>query len=119
MSQRTKHDLWLGRKRRVRKKVRGRKSRPRLTVYRSGKHIYAQIIDDRQGVTLAAASSRDKDFSDSKGSTKGGAGAVGMLLGDRAKAKGIERVVFDRNGYPYHGRVKALADAVRETGVSF
>ena len=119
MSQRTKHDHWLSRKRRVRKKVRGEQSRPRLTVYRSGKHIYAQIIDDRQGVTLAAASSRDNDFSDAKGSTKGGAGVVGKLLGDRAKAKGIEQVVFDRNGYLYHGRVKALADAVRETGVSF
>ena len=119
MSQRTKHDLWLGRKRRVRKKVRGRESRPRLTVYRSGKHIYAQIIDDGQGVTLAAASSRDKDFSETSGNTKGGAGAVGKLLGDRAKAKGIEQVVFDRNGYLYHGRVKALAEAVRETGVSF
>ncbi|MFC1491788.1 50S ribosomal protein L18 [Nitrospinota bacterium] len=123
MSQTTKHGAWLGRKQRVRKKVRGGQAQPRLTVYRSGKHIYAQIIDDSEGVTLAAASSREKDFQAAsgqvKGSTKDGAGIVGKMLGGRAKAKGVERVVFDRNGYLFHGRVKALADAVRETGVKF
>ncbi len=107
----------------MRKKARGNQEKPRLTVYRSGKHIYAQIIDDAAGTTVAAASSREKDFlssaGDSKGSNKGGADKVGTLLGERAKAKGVERVVFDRNGFLYHGRVKALADAVREAGVKF
>ena len=123
MARKSKHESWLGRKRRVRKKARGNQEKPRLTVYRSGKHIYAQIIDDAAGTTVAAASSREKVFlssaGDSKGSNKDGAGKVGMLLGERAKAKGVERVVFDRNGFLYHGRVKALADAVREAGVKF
>ena len=97
-----------------------------MTVFRSGAHIYAQMIDDVTGETLAAASSREKDFaSEAKGaenaggSNVAGAAIVGKLLADRAKAKGVEKVVFDRNGYLYHGRVKALADSVRETGVSF
>ncbi len=123
MSKKTKRESWLGRKRRVRKKIRGEKEKPRLTVYRSGKHIYAQIIDDIEGATVAAASSQEKEFQSSagkvRGSTKDGAGVVGKMLGDRAKAKGVGRVVFARNGYLYHGRVKALADAVREAGVKF
>ncbi len=94
-----------------------------MSVFRSSKHIYAQIINDIDGATLAAASSQDKEFATSsdksKGGTMDGAVIVGKLLGDRAKAKGVEQVVFDRNGYLYHGRVKALADAVRETGVKF
>jgi len=120
---RTKRESWLGRKTRVRKKLKGVQERPRLSVFRSSKHIYAQIINDIDGATLAAASSQDKEFATSsdksKGGTMDGAVIVGKLLGDRAKAKGVEQVVFDRNGYLYHGRVKALADAVRETGVKF
>ncbi|MAE06517.1 MAG: 50S ribosomal protein L18 [Nitrospinae bacterium] len=123
VAKKTKRESWLGRKNRVRKKARGDQEKPRLAVYRSGKHIYAQIIDDIAGTTVTAASSREKEFlssaGDSKGSDKDGAGKVGTLLGERAKAKGVERVVFDRNGFLYHGRVKALADAVREEGVKF
>ena len=123
MPKRTKRESWLGRKTRVRKKLKGVQERPRLSVFRSSKHIYAQIINDIDGATLAAASSQDKEFATSsdksKGGTMDGSVIVGKLLGDRAKAKGVEQVVFDRNGYLYHGRVKALADAVRETGVKF
>lgn len=117
---------WQARKARVRKRVSGTADRPRITVFRSGKHIYAQLIDDRTGRTIAAASSRDKEFAAQAGSAekahagnRAGAAVVGKLLGDRAKAQGIVQVVFDRNGYLYHGRVKALADGVRETGVKF
>lgn len=123
MPKRSKKESWLGRKRRVRKKLKGVQERPRLSVFRSSKHIYAQIINDIDGATMAAASSQDKEFASSsnksKGGTMDGAVMVGKLLGDRAKAKGVEQVVFDRNGYLYHGRVKALADAVREAGVKF
>lgn len=123
MPKRTKKESWLGRKRRVRKKLRGVQERPRLSVFRSSKHIYAQIINDIDGATMAAASSQEKEFTSSsdksKGGTIDGAVLVGTLLGNRAKAKGVEQVVFDRNGYLYHGRVKALADAVREVGVKF
>jgi large subunit ribosomal protein L18 len=118
--------LWLGRKKRVRKKISGSAALPRLSVFRSGKHIYAQLIDDLVGGTLVAASSREKDFAKKakgrkkvKGSNVEGAAAVGKLLGDRAKSKGVEKAVFDRNGFLFHGRVKALADAVRESGVKF
>jgi large subunit ribosomal protein L18 len=95
--------------------------KPRLSVFRSSKQIYAQVIDDRQGRTLAAASSLDKEL---KGKLKGGADTeaaaeVGKLLAERAKKAGIGDVVFDRGGYRYHGRVKALADAARESGMSF
>ncbi|MDA1001472.1 MAG: 50S ribosomal protein L18 [bacterium] len=126
MSQNSKREAWLSRKKRVRRKIRGTSDRPRLAVYRSGKHIYAQLIDDIQGLTLAAASSCEKDFaaqSKSGESTRGsniqGASLVGKLLGERAKTRGVEQAVFDRNGFLYHGRVRALADAVRETGVKF
>lgn len=126
MSRNSNHEAWLKRKWRVRKKIKGTPERPRLTVYRSGRHIYAQIIDDLSGKTLAQASSMEKDFQEkakgaekSGGNTQGGAGLVGKVLGGRAKAGGIEQVVFDRNGYIFHGRVKALADGVRETGVKF
>lgn len=119
-------DARAKRKFRVRKKIKGTPERPRLSVYRSGRHMYAQIIDDENGKTLAQASSAEKAFQEkakgaekSGGSTLGGAGIVGKVLGDRAKAGGIEQVVFDRNGYIFHGRVKALADGVRETGVKF
>jgi large subunit ribosomal protein L18 len=102
----------------LRKKSRGR---PRLSVFRSSKHIYAQVIDDANGQTLAAASSLDKDL---KGKLKTGADVsaateVGKLVAERAKAKGVGQVVFDRGGYLYHGRVKALADAAREGGLDF
>ena len=95
--------------------------RPRLSVFRSSKHIYVQLIDDRQGATLAAASSLDKDL---KGKIKTGADVsaaaeVGKLIAERAKTAGVSEVVFDRGGYLYHGRVKALADAAREGGLSF
>ena len=124
MSKKTKRKVWIGRKYRIRKKMKGNPDKPRLTVFRSGNHIYAQIIDDVLGKTLVAASSKDKEFcsasaKSARGSNKDGAMFVGKLLGNRAKDRGVERVVFDRNGYRYHGRVKALADAVREMGVKF
>lgn len=106
---------------RVRRKIGGTSERPRLSVYRSLNHVYAQVIDDNQGITLAAASSlesavRDQNNGKSKVEV---AGAVGELIGERAKEKGISRVVFDRGGYRYHGRVKALADAARKGGLVF
>lgn len=95
--------------------------RPRLSVFRSGKHIYAQVIDDRQGLTLAAASSLDKDVKGKlkTGADKGAASEVGKLIAARAIAAGVKEVVFDRGGYTYHGRVEALANAAREGGLSF
>ncbi|MEM1409150.1 MAG: 50S ribosomal protein L18 [Pseudomonadota bacterium] len=94
--------------------------RPRLSVYRSGKNITAQVIDDQSGLTVAAASSLEKDLrSDLKGSTKEAASKVGALVAERAKKAGVEHVVFDRGGYLFHGRVKALADAAREGGLNF
>lgn len=95
--------------------------RARLSVFRSSKHIYAQVIDDVQGVTLAAASTLDKDLRESlkTGADKAAAEAVGKLVAERAVAAGVKEVVFDRGGYIYHGRVKALADAAREGGLSF
>jgi large subunit ribosomal protein L18 len=100
---------------RVREKVRGSSARPRLAVYRSLTHIYAQLIDDTAGKTLVAASSLDARDSKEKKSER--AKAVGAALGERAKRAGIEEVVFDRGGYRYHGRVKALAEGVRAAGV--
>jgi large subunit ribosomal protein L18 len=109
------------RKKRVRKRVTGTAECPRLTVSRSLKHIYAQIIDDDAGVTLCEASSRGKDLRGSIGYGGNAAAAkeVGRALAERAKTKGIERVRFDRNGYKYHGRVKSLAEAAREGGLKF
>ena len=104
--------------RRIRRKLRGTAERPRLAVFRSVAHIYAQVIDDAGGKTLASASSVDKG-----GKIKGGnvaaAKAIGKLVAERAKEKGITKVVFDRGGYQYHGRVKALADAARAAGLEF
>lgn len=96
-------------------------NRPRLSVYRSSKHIYAQLIDDANGVTLAAASSIDRELKTSlpKGTDKAAAAVVGKLIAERAVKAGISEVVFDRGAYKYHGRVKALADAAREGGLSF
>ena len=95
--------------------------RPRLSVFRSAKNIYAQVIDDAKGVTLAHASSLDKDLKEQikKGSDLDAAKAVGKLIAERAIARGVKEVVFDRGGYLYHGRVKALADAAREGGLAF
>jgi large subunit ribosomal protein L18 len=93
--------------------------RPRLSVFRSSKQIYAQIIDDARGVTLAAASSLEGDDKKVKGSDKDAAARVGALVAQRAIEKGVKGVVFDRGGYIYHGRVKALADAAREAGLNF
>lgn len=107
---------------RIRNRIRKNSSgRPRLTVFRSNKHIYAQIIDDVAGVTLVAANSLEKDLSGpgGYGGNKDNAVAVGKLIGERAKEKGITEVVFDRGGYAFHGRVAALADAAREAGLTF
>jgi len=106
------------RHRRVRGKIAGTPERPRLNVFRSEKHIYAQIIDDSKGVTLCSASSLEKDFKGS-GSNKEGASKVGKEVAKRAVKSGIENVVFDRGGYIYHGRVKELAEAAREGGLKF
>ncbi len=105
----------------IRNKIEGSADRPRLSVYRSAKHIYAQLIDDITGVTLAAASTRDKTARDDvKGLKKAEqAEKVGLKLAEAAKAKGIESVVFDRNGWPYHGRIAALAKGAREAGLKF
>ena len=103
---------------RVRAKISGTSERPRLAVYRSNAHIYAQIIDDVKGITLCAASSTEKGFK-GIGSNKEAAKKVGQMIAERAKAKGIDAVVFDRGGYIYHGRVQALADAARENGLKF
>jgi large subunit ribosomal protein L18 len=107
---------------RVRKKIEGTSARPRLNIFRSSKHMYAQIIDDVQGVTIAAASTVDKDLGDgviSNGGNVESARKVGELIAKRAKEKGVDQVVFDRGGYLYHGRVQALADAAREAGLDF
>ncbi|MBK17363.1 MAG: 50S ribosomal protein L18 [Rhodospirillaceae bacterium] len=110
------------RKQRIRSRIRKTSgSRPRLSVFRSNKNIYAQIIDDLQGVTVVAASSMDKDLRSGlkSGSTKEAAAAVGKLVAERAVEKGLGEVVFDRGSYLFHGRVKALADAAREAGLKF
>jgi large subunit ribosomal protein L18 len=109
---------------RIRKKILGTAERPRLNVYRSVNHIYAQVIDDAQGVTLVSAASveKGKGIKDGRRPTGGNVGSakeVGRLIAERAKQKGISKVVFDRGGYLYHGRVKALADAARQAGLEF
>ena len=104
-------------KRRIRKIISGTAVRPRLSVYRSNKEIYAQLVDDVNGVTIASVSSRDKDI---KASTKSEAAtAVGKSIAEKATKAGVDTVAFDRNGYLYHGRVKVLADAAREAGLKF
>jgi large subunit ribosomal protein L18 len=103
---------------RIRRKVRGTTRHPRLAVYRSLNHIYAQVIDDECGVTLASASTTEKDLRGSTGGNVEAAQRVGREIAQRALAKGISRVVFDRGGYLYHGRVKALTDAAREAGLN-
>lgn len=110
---------WQRRKIRVRKKISGTTERPRLNVFRSNKSIYAQIIDDTTGKTLAAASSLHKEILAAKVKKSDESKLVGALIAKLAKEKGIEKVVFDRSGYIYHGRVKALADGAREAGLQF
>ena len=105
-------------KMRIRKKISGTSNRPRLTVFRSNKEIYAQLIDDEKGVTLVSASTLEKDL-ERKGTKTERAISVGKSVAERAKAIGVEAVVFDRNGYLYHGRVKSLADSARENGLKF
>ncbi len=109
------------RRTRVRAKISGTAERPRLSIFRSSKHIYAQVIDDLAGATLVAASTLDKDLAGQLESTCNteAAKAVGVLVGKKALAKGINKVVFDRGGYNYHGRVAALADGAREAGLEF
>ncbi len=102
----------------IRKKVMGMPDRPRLSIFRSAKHMYGQVIDDLTGRTLVAASSRDKG-ADASGGNVDAASKVGALLASKAKDAGISQVVFDRNGFRYHGRVKAFADAAREGGLKF
>lgn len=117
-----KTKLYERRKNRSRFRVRQNgQDRPRLSVFRSNRHIYAQIIDDRQGVTLAAASSLERELKEALGggSDREAAKTVGRLVAERALSKGVTDVVFDRGGYRYHGRVQALADAAREGGLKF
>ena len=108
-------------RRRIRSRVVGTAERPRLAVFKSLKHLYAQVIDDRLGVTLASASSLDADFRSElkSGGNLVAAKKVGEIVARRAKEKGVRLVVFDRGGYPYHGKVKALADSARENGLEF
>jgi large subunit ribosomal protein L18 len=124
MKIKTKEDRRDRIKHRIRKRVSGTTERPRLTVFRSLAHMYAQVVDDRTGSTIAAASSVEPAIKaslagDARGSNKAGAEAVGRAIAERLKAKGITRVVFDRNGFLYHGRIKAIADAARQAGLEF
>jgi large subunit ribosomal protein L18 len=114
-----KRDARIKRHARVRKHVRGTAERPRLAVYRSNKHISAQVIDDRAGRTLVAASTLEHDLQSGGTSNKDAARRVGQLVAQRARDAGVERVVFDRGGFLYHGRVAAVAEAAREAGLEF
>jgi large subunit ribosomal protein L18 len=116
-----RHKARIRRKKHIRKTIVGTSARPRLCVFRSAKHIYAQVIDDSNGVTLASASSIGKELKANvaSGGNKEGAKVVGAAIAAQATSKGISQVVFDRNGFLYHGRVKALADAAREGGLKF
>ena len=111
--------LFKKRQSRTRYKISSTAIRPRLSVFRSGKHIYAQVIDDRQAVTLASASTAEKESGVAKGYNIEAAGTVGKKIAERSLAAGIRQVVFDRGGYIYHGRIKALAEAAREGGLEF
>jgi large subunit ribosomal protein L18 len=111
----------LKRKKRIRKKLVGTANRPRLCVFRSARHIYAQVIDDSLGQTFAAASSMEKDVRENPESKNklAAANSVGKIIGRRAKEKGFKKVVFDRNGFLYHGRIKAVSEGAREAGLEF
>jgi len=121
MSLKTRRAVRKHIKTRIRKRVSGDAARPRLAVFRSERHIYAQVIDDDAGSTLCAASTLDKDLRGKvkNGSDLGAAEAVGSAVAERAKEKGLKKVVFDRGGFRFHGRVKALADAARKGGLEF
>ncbi len=118
MAQKSRADIRQGVHSRIRKKVRGTAERPRLAVFRSVNHIYAQVIDDVNGKTLATASTTEKAFGGKSGGNIAAAEAVGKSIAERALSAGIQSVVFDRGGYVYHGRVKALIDATREAGLN-
>ena len=118
MANRNRAEVRAAVHRRIRRKVRGTTQRPRLAVYRSVSHIYAQIIDDDKGQTLAAASTSEKDLRGLTGGNVEAAKRVGQAIAERALAAGVDRVVFDRGGYLYHGRVKALTDAARAAGLN-
>jgi len=115
----TKNEARAKRKQSIRKRVTGTGERPRMTVFRSAKHIYVQVVDDLHGQTLAATSTLDKELRGQPGKKSERAKAVGMEVAKRCLSKGVQKVVFDRNGYLFHGRVKALADGARESGLSF
>jgi large subunit ribosomal protein L18 len=124
MKIKTKEDRRTRIKHRIRKRVSGTTERPRLTVFRSLAHMYAQVVDDRTGRTIASASSVEPNVKASfaggaRAGNKAGAEAVGRAIAERLKAQGITRVVFDRNGFLYHGRIKAIADAARQAGLEF
>lgn len=118
MASKSKAEIRRGVHSRIRKKVRGSQERPRLAVFRSLNHIYAQVIDDDSGKTLAAASTTEKDLGVKSGGNIDAAQTVGKAIADRALAAGVSQVVYDRGGYVYHGRVKALLDATREAGLN-
>jgi large subunit ribosomal protein L18 len=113
----TKHEARHRRHRRVRKKVRGTAERPRLSVFRSNRHIYAQVIDDVNGRTVAAASTMEQEFA--SGATVDTAKTIGKLVGERARAAGVSGVVFDRGGFKFHGRVAGVAEGARAAGLEF
>lgn len=121
MAKITKRQLRLKRKFRIRKKLSGTTDRPRLSVFRSAKHIYAQLIDDLTGRTVASVSTLSKEFTDpaAKESKVAAATVVGKMIAERAEAAGVKNVVFDRNGFLYHGRIKAVSDGAREAGLKF
>src|SRR5947208_16664303 len=119
MANKSRQDIRRAVHQRIRGKVTGSGERPRLAIFRSVNHIYAQLIDDVQGVTLAAASTAEKDWRGRTGGNLAAAKEIGKAIAERAKAKGIRRVVFDRGGYIYHGRVRSLAEAAREAGLEF
>ena len=112
-------DLFKKRQSRNRFRLSSHGSRPRLSIFRSGKHIYAQVIDDTRAVTVASASSNEKEGKEGKSWNVAAATAVGQKIAERAKAAGVTQVMFDRGGYIYHGRIKALAEAAREGGLEF
>ena len=111
-----KRRRWLRRKQRIRARIHGNAERPRLSVYKSNCFTYVQVIDDSCGRTLVSASNREAELSEA-GNTIAGVGRLGLTVGQRLRERGISEVVFDRNGYPYHGRVRSLADGVREAGI--
>ena len=119
MAKKSRQDVRRAVHARIRKTVRGTDARPRLAIFRSVNHIYAQLINDDQGVTVCSASTVEKNASVKNGGNVDAAKTIGRLIAERAKDKGVNQVVFDRGGYIYHGRVKALAEAAREAGLKF